>query len=249
MGNSRKPVKPRRSANKPDVLEPNLRSTGSSASHRKTSIRVVVADDQDGVRKRICELLKKHPGIQVVGDTCDCQRAVELVKHHQPDVLITAVATPCFNGMEIMERIHCLGVKTRVVVLSAEADHALVRSALNKGASAYVLKCCLPDELLLAVQSAQRGDTYLSPEISDWASERPAAKSGSAEHPVQDITPREHEVLRWIVQGETNRSIARTLGISEKTVEKHRSSLMAKLNVHNMAGLICAAIKNRLVSV
>jgi len=247
MGNSRKPVKPRRSANKLDVLEPNLRPTGSSAPRRKALIRVVVADDQDGVRRRTCELLKKHPEIQVVGDTCDFQRALELVKHHQPDVLITSVATPCFNGVELMDRIRGLGMKTRVVVLSAEADRALVKSALDRGANGYVLKCCLPDELLLAVHSAQRGDTYLSPEISDLAVERPAAKSEL--HPVQEITPREHEVLRLIVQGETNRSIARTLGISEKTVEKHRSSLMAKLNVHNMAGLICAAIKNRLVSV
>jgi len=199
------------------------------------------------VRRRTCELLKEHPGIQVVGDTCNCERALELVKRHQPDVLITAVATPCFDGMELMERIRGLGMKTRVVVLSAEADRVLVKSALDRGANAYVLKCCLPDELLLAVQSAQRGDTYLSPEISDMASETPDGKPGL--HPVQEITPREHEVLRLIVQGETNRSIARTLGISEKTVEKHRSSLMAKLNVHNMAGLICVAIKNRLVSV
>lgn len=244
MGSSGKRITPRGAASEPDIPQSSRSSRKSAAT--EGPIRVVVADGHPLVRKRICGLLGKHKGIQVLGDAADSQQALELVRRLHPDVLVTSIETPYPNEVEAIKRIRALGVGTRIVVLSGYPDQALVRRALKNGASGYVLKCCLPEELLCALRAAQRGNTYLSPEIAEWV----ISKDATAEyHTLQQLTSREHEVLQLVVRGETNRSIARKLGISEKTVEKHRSSMMAKLEVHNIADLICTAIKNGLVSV
>jgi DNA-binding NarL/FixJ family response regulator len=212
-------------------------------------IRVVLADDHHLVRKGIRALLEKAGDIEVVGEASNGCRAIELVEQLQPDVLVMDIAMPRMDGIQAMEQVATMNVATHVVVLSMYSDKALVRQSLRSGASGYLLKGSVVEELLLAVRAANKGDLYLSPTISrsivtDLWTAPPGATGIERFEP---LTAREREVLQLIAEGHTNASIAKTLKVSTKTVEKHRSRLMSKLGVHNLPGLMRAAIKHGLV--
>jgi len=213
-------------------------------------IRVVIADDHNLVRQGLRALLEKAGDIEVVAEAADGQEAVELVERLLPDVLVLDIAMPHLNGVEAVGRLRDLKVKTRALILSMYADDTLVRQALRNGAKGYLLKRAVSEELLLAVRAVSRGDTFLSPEVAGPvltplvdASAR-VAELG----PLDRLTSREREVLQLIAEGHTNREIAAHLTLSEKTVEKHRGHLMAKLHVHDTAALVRFAIKHGLVA-
>jgi DNA-binding NarL/FixJ family response regulator len=210
-------------------------------------ISVIVADDHHLVRQGIRALLEKAGDMQVVGEAADGQEAVELVKRLTPDVLVMDLAMPRLGGIQATARVRALDVATKVVILSMHSDETLVREALRSGASGYLLKRSVSEELLLAVRAASLGEMYLSPAVArpvvgDFLALQPEAEAGFA-----DLTPREREVLQLIAEGHTNNAIAHTLGVSVKTVEKHRANLMAKLGVHDVAGLTRVAVKHGLV--
>jgi DNA-binding NarL/FixJ family response regulator len=141
-------------------------------------------------------------------------------------------------------------VKTRALILSMYADETLVRQALRNGAKGYLLKRAVSDELLLAVRAVGRGDTFLSPEVAGLVLSPLVNAPTRVEDlaPLDRLTSREREVLQLIAEGHTNREIASHLHLSEKTVEKHRGHLMAKLKTHDTAGLVRVAIKHHLVA-
>jgi DNA-binding NarL/FixJ family response regulator len=212
-------------------------------------IRVIVADDHHLVRQGIRALLEKADDIEVVGEAADGQEAVELVKRLAPDVLVMDIAMPRLNGNQALGRVRALGVAPQVVILSMYSDETLVRQALRNGARGYLLKRSVTEELLLAVRAASRGEIYLSPAISRSivADYLTLQKDADACSLFERLTPREREVLQLIAEGHTNNAIAQILKLSVKTVEKHRSNLMSKLNVHDLAGLIRVAIKHGMV--
>ena len=212
-------------------------------------IRVIVADDHHLVRQGIRALLDNASDMQVIGEAADGQEAFDLARELRPDVLVMDIAMPRLSGTQAVERICALGIGTRVVMLSMYSDKTLVRQALQNGAVGYLLKCSVMEELLLAVRAAKRGETYLSPAISGAiVADYLASQSSPALHsPFEQLTQREREVLQLICEGHTNTGIAQTLQISVKTVEKHRANIMAKLDVHNIAGLVRAAIRYGLV--
>lgn len=212
-------------------------------------IRVVVADDHHLVRQGIRALLEKTGEIEVVGEADNGQHALELVHRLLPDVLVMDIAMPRLNGLEAVRRLQGLGIKTRVLILSMHSDTAMVRQSLRYGARGYLLKRAVSDELRLAVQAVNRGEVFLSPEVSGplLASFPDLQLDSELADPLGRLTPREREILQLIAEGNTNAAIAKTLGISEKTVEKHRGSLMAKLPARDLAGLIRFAIKHGLI--
>jgi DNA-binding NarL/FixJ family response regulator len=212
-------------------------------------ICVIVADDHHLVRQGIRALLEKADDIEVVGEAADGQEAVELVERLTPDVLVMDMAMPRLSGNQALGRVRALGVATQVVILSMYSDETLVRQALRNGARGYLLKRSVTEELLLAIRAASRGEIYLSPAIS-----RPIVADlftlqtdADASSPFERLTSREREVLQLISEGHTNNAIAQVLQVSVKTVEKHRANLMSKLNVHDLAGLMRAAIKHGLI--
>ena len=212
-------------------------------------IRVVVAEDHHLVRQGIRALVEKAQDIEVIGEAADGQEALELVDQLAPDVLVIDIAMPRLDGLQAIGRMQADGVVTRAVVLSMYSDEALVRQALRKGAKGYLPKRSVAEELLLAIRAANRGDIYLSPAVArSIATELLELQTGvEPSGPSERLTSREREVLQLVAEGHTNRAIAQMLQISVKTVEKHRSNLMSKLHVHDLAGLICTAIKHRLV--
>jgi DNA-binding NarL/FixJ family response regulator len=213
------------------------------------AIRVVVADDHHLVRQGIRALLERADDIEVVGEAADGQQAVDLVARLLPDVLVMDVAMPRLDGSQAIGHVRALDVPTEVVILSMYTDETVVRQALRDGAKGYLPKSAGREELLLAVRAAHRGEIYLSPAVA-WPVVAGFLTVGGEGEPcaVADrLTSREREVLQLVAEGHTNRSIAGTLQISVKTVEKHRASLMERLNADSLAELICEAVRHGLV--
>jgi DNA-binding NarL/FixJ family response regulator len=156
---------------------------------------------------------------------------------------------PGLNGIDVLRKLKELELRTKTVILSMHSDEILVREAVQGGAKCYLLKGSISDELLLAIRAAHRGAAYFSPAISDSivAESRAAGRDAQAGAPSRKLTPREHELLRHIGEGRTNSEISRLMHISVKTVERHRTNLMAKLHAHNLVELIRIAIKERLI--
>jgi len=207
-------------------------------------INVIIADDHNLVREGIRALLEKAEDITVVGEAENGEEALALVQQQQPDVLVMDIAMPGMNGIQVLEQLRERGLGTHVVILSMYADEVFVRQALQNGAKGYLLKGSFKEELLLTVRAASRGATYLSPSVSESVLTPP---SSSGPSPADQLTPREHELLQLIAKGHTNAEIADLMNVSIKTVERHRTNLMTKLDARNIVELIRVAVRYRLI--
>lgn len=212
-------------------------------------IHVVLADDHHLVRQGIRALLVQAGDIEVVGEAEDGQTAVELAQRLAPDVVVMDIGMPRMNGVAAIAQIHSLRLPTQMLILSMYSDEILVRQALRNGARGYLLKRSVVEELLLAVRAVHRGETYLSPGISNAIlADFLAHQGGTVETSLFDrLSPRERQVLQLVAEGRTNHEIAEMLQIAVKTVEKHRASLMAKLQVQDLAGLFRKAMRHGLI--
>ena len=216
--------------------------------HETHAIRVILADDHHLVRQGIRALLDKTDDIVVVGEAEDGHEALQWVEWVAPDVVVVDMAMPRLDGLQTVALIQARDAGTKSVVLSMYSDEAHIRQALRSGASGYVLKRSVKEELLLAIRAAHRGEVYLSTGVASTFVDRERLQADDEVlSPFEMLTPREREVLQLIAEGNTNSAIAHMLKISEKTVEKHRSNLMAKLGVRDVAGLVRVAIKEGLV--
>ncbi len=213
-------------------------------------IKVIIADDHNLVRQGIRALLEKAADINIIGEAADGHQAVELCAKLVPDVLVIDIVMPRLNGIQAVERLKNDAIPTRAIILSMYSDETLIHQALKKGARGYVLKQAVAEELLIAIRAAAHGDIYLSPAVSSVLVESSIQGKGTGEEGgvFDSLSPREREVLQLLAEGHTNGEIASILVLSEKTVEKHRSALMEKLRVHNLAGLVRIAIKHGMVS-
>jgi DNA-binding NarL/FixJ family response regulator len=205
---------------------------------------VLVADDHAVVREGIRSVLVAQPGFQVVGEAADAVEALTLARRHEPDVVLLDVTMPGESGLSVASRLRDLLPTTRVLVLSMHDRTEYVLEAVRAGASGYLLKDASPATLREAVGAVHRGAAYFCPVIARRLS---AALRGQLEADerrgtVGRLTPRERAVLSLIAGGRTNKQIARELGISPRTVESHRESLMHKLRIHTVAGLTRFAI-------
>jgi DNA-binding NarL/FixJ family response regulator len=212
-------------------------------------IQVLIADDHTLVRKGICALLEGAGGIQVVYEASDGYEAVEKVQELKPDIAILDISMPRLDGVQASEKILGLGLNTQIIILSMHSDPIIIQQLLKIGVRGYLKKDALTEELVLAVHSAIKRKTYLSPTVSEdvmllLLDNHHEELPGS---PKELLTPREREVLQLISEGHTNQSVAYTLGISVKTVEKHRANVMTKLNVSDLPNLIRKAIEYKLI--
>jgi len=211
-------------------------------------IRIVLADDHPIVRAGVREALKQIPGAEVVGEASNGREAVELVKSARPDVALLDISMPVLNGLDATERIIRAFPKVRVIILSRHESEEYYWRALKLGASGYVLKNAVITELKAAVQRVAGGEVYLSQQIaSRLRKQLPLQQLVDVPNPVEQLSPRQREVLQLIAEGETTKSIALTLKLSPKTVEYHRAQLMQRLNIFDIPGLVRLAVRTGLV--
>jgi DNA-binding NarL/FixJ family response regulator len=211
-------------------------------------IRVLIAEDHLMVRAGIRALLEKAGDIHVMGEASNGQEAVEMTEALKPDVLIMDIMMPRMNGIQAAENIREKRLPTHILLLSMYSDEGFVHQALQYGVKGYVLKSSVSDELLWAVHAVASGKTYLSSPISEIVVESSINPSALQDgDPLSALSPREKEILQLIAEEHTSAEIGKILFISEKTVEKHRTKLMEKLNVRNLAGLVRLAVKYHLV--
>jgi DNA-binding NarL/FixJ family response regulator len=212
-------------------------------------IRVLIAEDHLMVRAGIRALLEKAGDIHVMGEASNGQEAIEMTEALKPDVLIMDIMMPRMNGIQAAENIREMRLPTYILLLSMYSDEGFVHQALQCGVKGYVLKSSVSDELLWAVRAVASGKTYLSNPISEIVVESSIHPHTTLQDgdPLSALSPREKEILQLIAEEHTSAEIGKMLFISEKTVEKHRTKLMEKLNVRNLAGLVRLAVKYHLV--
>jgi DNA-binding NarL/FixJ family response regulator len=210
-------------------------------------IRVLLADDHALVRAGIRSLLEKLPDIEVVAEASDGREAIRLVEKHEPHVLLTDIAMPGLNGLEVTRHLANTFPKVRVLILSMYADEEHLYLALRAGAAGYLLKGSAREELELAIRAVARGDTYLSPPVAKITIREYSGRVNAESCPLRKLSPRQEQVLQLIAEGKTTKQVALELNISVKTVETHRMQLMDRLGIHDIAGLVRFAIKVGLV--
>jgi DNA-binding NarL/FixJ family response regulator len=213
-------------------------------------IKVLLAEDHTIVRKGLTSLLAAEADIEVVGEAEDGQEAVEKVEQLGPDVVLMDNTMPVLNGLEATRQIKKRFPEIKVLVLTMHTTEEYIQQFLQAGASGYLIKKTAPKELVTAIHAVYRGDSYLSPAISNVIIEGylHQAAATASEDSYEKLTDRERQVLQMITEGVSNREIAERLHLSIKTVNNHRMNLMDKLNIHNTAKLVKYAIRKGVIS-
>jgi DNA-binding NarL/FixJ family response regulator len=228
----------------------DARSSTPSVNLRKPKIRIVLVEDHAILREGLKALIEIESELEIVGEFGSVEDCLLGIAGLNADLLLTDLALPGRSGIELLAEIQRLSPLTRKLVLTAHENEEYIRAALNAGANGYVLKDANSAELMLAIRTVSLGQQFLckaiasrilSGYLSGYApgDQRPAVPAVA-----QSITEREREVLTRIALGNSNKLIARELGVSPKTVEKHRSNLMRKLQLHNAAAITMFAIRN-----
>jgi DNA-binding NarL/FixJ family response regulator len=207
-------------------------------------ITVVLADDHAIVREGLAALCAAN-GMTVLGQACDGPSALEAVTGLKPDFAILDLQMPGMTGAEVIRRLRSNGCAAKLIVLSVSREDSTVIEALRAGADAYLLKDGPGRHLLDAIQFVQDGGVYISP-LLRGAGLFTRAEKGAAQNPITCLSPRETEVFSYLVNGLRAKDIAALLDISPKTVDTYRASLMRKLNVHDLVGLVKFAIERNL---
>lgn len=215
------------------------------------AIRVLIADDHTIVREGLVSLLQSDSDLELVGQAQDGREALRLALELEPDVVVMDISMPVLNGLEAARQIRAQKPQIKIVVLSIHNEAGYVSSALRVGANGYVLKSAAYEELKQAIQTTARGETYLSPSISTMVVEGYVTNVVVREKEMayESLTPRQRELLQLIAEGRTRREIAKMLGISPKTVSRHREDLMHNLNINDDAGLVRFAVDLGIVDV
>ncbi len=213
------------------------------------SIKILLADDHAIMRQGLRSLIEKQPDMEVVGEAEDGRKAVELVRELLPDIVIMDITMPNLNGVEASRQITGEFPKVKIIALSINSNRRFVTDMLGAGATGYVLKECLFDELVQAIQAVAAGGSYLSSRITGLVIEDYISRlSTIAESPLATLTGREREVLQLVAEGTSTKQIALKLHVSTKTVEANRRQIMEKLDVHSIAELTKYAVREGLTS-
>ncbi|HPC33451.1 MAG TPA: response regulator transcription factor [Syntrophales bacterium] len=211
-------------------------------------LRVLLADDHALFRAGMKALLGEIPGVEVCAEARDGRETLEQVACHHPDVVLIDIAMSGMNGLEATARILRSHPRTKVVILSMHATEAYVLEALRAGAAGYLIKDADTEELALALKAVRRGETYLSPPVSRHVISEYVRRTGGEPNLLATLSPRQREILQLIAEGNTTKDIANLLNLSIKTVDTHRTQLMERLDIHDVAGLVRFAIRSGLTT-
>ncbi|MEN8184821.1 MAG: response regulator transcription factor [Myxococcota bacterium] len=210
-------------------------------------LSILVADDHSIVREGLRRVIEAEADLEVCGEAGDGREVLDAVARRRPDFVILDIGMPGLGGLETLERLRATHPEVKVLLLSVHVEAPIVESAISLGADGYLLKDGRASEILAAVRAIQRGGNYFSPPVAREIAEQLRRPKRSSRDPFSLLSRREREVLLLIVDGMSAREIAERLGISAKTVEAHRTSLMRKLGVRKATELVRYALRHGLI--
>lgn len=211
-------------------------------------IRVLVVDDHNLFRAGVRAVLEDIEDILVCSDVPSGEEALVQLRAHRPDIMLTDISMKGMTGLDLAERVSREFPTIRTIILSMHASKEYAERAFRCGAAGYLVKDAAVHEVERAIRSVVRGETYLSPSISAHLVSDFSRRAGQDEPKAVPLTARQREVLTLIAEGLTTKAIARRLDISVKTVETHRTQLMERLDIHDIAGLVRYAIRAGLIT-
>lgn len=224
--------------------------TQESVAGNPSPIRVLLADDHTLMREGVRRILNADGGIEVVAEVGDGQAAVSETLARQPDVAVLDITMPGGGGLDAARQIRKQAPEVRILILSMHLEPEYLLESVRAGAHGYLVKDAAASELVAAIRAVCAGDSYYSAAVSAQMTDflRRKLEGEEVTNALERLSPREREVLRYIAEGSSNRETASALGISVRTVETHRDSLMKKLGIHSVARLTRIALRCGLVS-
>ena len=226
------------------------------------TIKLMLVDDHDVVRTGLRSFLETQPGVKVVAEAKNGQQALEKAKEAQPDIVLMDISMPDMDGMEATLQFKKLYPDCQILVLTVHADKQYFMKMLAVGASGYITKQAAADDLIAAIQAVAAGHVYLHPALARWLLEDYQRLAKNVVQPFQEETSdkdkeavdldilsgRERQVLELVGEGFNNHDIGKQLGLSPKTIARHRERIMKKLNMHSRTELVKFAIRTGLIS-
>jgi DNA-binding NarL/FixJ family response regulator len=208
-------------------------------------------DDHSLIRAGVRALVLDIPGYAVIGEANDGSQLLEMVEQLSPDIVLLDISMRETGGLEALQRLKRVRPQSKVLILSMHTDPALIMQALESGAHGYLLKDTTATELEHALDALRNNERYLSPAIAHTVINQALTRNQKQQPEVADshnLTARQLEILRLIVRGKSTREIANGLGLSIKTVETHRSQIMKRLQIYDVAGLVLFAVREQIIS-
>ena len=212
-----------------------------------STVRLLVADDHEVVRKGLCALLGGQPGWEIAAEACDGREAVRLAKEHKPDVAVLDIAMPGLNGLEAARQINKAVSTTKVLVLTMHESDTFIGEALEAGVRGFLLKTDAGKDLVGAVDALRRNQTYFTSGVAQVILDGHLKSSVQDSQPRYRLTGRQREIVQLLAEGKSSKEVASLLEVSVKTVETHRANIMSRLNCHCVTDLVRYAIRNRIV--
>ncbi|MGE1175868.1 MULTISPECIES: response regulator transcription factor [Pseudomonas] len=212
---------------------------------------LLLVDDHSLIRAGVRALVLDIPGYAVIGEANDGSQLLEMVEQMNPDIVLLDISMKETGGLEALQRLKRIRPHSKVLILSMHTDPALIMQALESGAHGYLLKDTTATELEHALEALRNNERYLSPAIAHTVINQALTRNQKQQPEVADshnLTARQLEILRLIVRGKSTREIANGLGLSIKTVETHRSQIMKRLQIYDVAGLVLFAVREQIIS-
>jgi len=217
------------------------------------SIRVLIVDDQEIIRQGLAIILRGQTDMQVLALAEDGERAVELAREHQPDIALMDIKMPKLNGIQATQKIAQVSKATQVIILTTFDTDELIFAGIRAGARGYLLKDAPSETLLDAIRRVHAGESMLNPTVArklleEFARVAKSAKPVTTTEPlIEELTERETEILRWMMEGLANKEIGAKLGLAEGTVKNHVSAILAKLHANDRTHAVVNALRQGLV--
>ena len=207
--------------------------------------KVIVIEDQTVLRDLICQLVDGYTDMEVIAQTGCGAEGYEFCLEHQPDLVILDIILPNLSGTEVLRRLKAKSPKMNILIFSAATSNSIVTRVLKAGVTGYIEKAARLTELEKAIAQVAEGRSYFSPRIIEIM--RNLMVNGCEDDPIETLTAREREIVQLIAESNSNKEIAAKLGMSVRTADTHRTNIMKKLGLHDVAALTRWTIANKLV--